>query len=421
MSKSKSITSRNLNWGLSSGWLLLILLFACRAKPQLSPPPATQLARAALSHPAQIVVGERFTVLLTDSPLPDQTTVYLTGITSFGTYQWSSVIQQGQATFTLLLTETGLLTLYAEQASPSTLYLLPAEAISPLTPLVGARSIIANGKDWSMVVLIPFDRWGNPLQDGASFQVEALHPDQAISRYRLETANLLAWERIYSHTQAGKSRIAAQGEGIYGPEAILLEVADWPEPFTLSADAQTGSFSADSHHLINLKTSRLSDAHGNITPDGTSVLWSIKDPDGERRIPSYTIDGYASLPIETPKRAGKLTIIASVHHVTSKPLTLTFAPDETSYVTHLQWNRERVELRIGPIHTKLGQYLPDGTEVFIELRDSRGRVWGEVTTQIVKGFGSAEFRRALLPPNDYIAFVTIGSHTQQIRFTLPTP
>ncbi len=114
---------------------------------------------------------------------PDDTPVYLIATGSYGSLAYTLPLRNGRGPFHPApppeTDRSGLVTLAArlgKAQAQTQVNLEPGPPVEPLTALVGARSITADGGHWAMVVTIPFDELGNPVADGTPVQIRALHP-----------------------------------------------------------------------------------------------------------------------------------------------------------------------------------------------------------------------------------------------------
>jgi hypothetical protein len=263
---------------------------------------------------------------------PDDTPVTLVVQDSYGVRAYRAPLRGGRAAFALPTEATrqaGLVHLTATvggATGTAHLRLLPGAPVAPVVPLLGSRSIVANGRAESIVTVLPLDQFDNPAAEGTAVHVRALQPG---GRQRIQTtivAHLLAWVPITSGTRAGRTVVAASAGDAGGPSAALEEVAGVPQPFALSATPER--LPADGRQLATLRTEPLRDRFGNVLPDGTRVTFVATMPDGTTRtIPASTLDGSAAAPLQAPAAPGIATVYAVAAEVESTPLRLRFTPD----------------------------------------------------------------------------------------------
>ncbi len=391
------------------------------------PPAATITGPLALDAPAQAQVGEPVQVRVGPVSAPDGTTVTFMALGSYGPRIIHAPLAAGFVTFNVESEATrrsGTMTLVATVGNArgtAELTLQPGPPVGPLTPLVGSRSIPVGGEHWSMAVVVPFDRLDNPVADGTPITFRAQHPDGSLEEKVVPTRHLLAWERIYSGTEAGTTRIAVSAAGAHGPEETLLEFATLPVSITLTAEPPT--LPANGQDLMMLRTDTLRDQLGNVLPDGTLVTFVVEEPDREpRRIPAYTVAGRAEVPLQAPAQPGAATVRAVIENVTSESLVVTFTPGpaiNTFPVTaDVDVTTGGLLLTAGPLLGQLEQYVPDGTPVRLSVIPANGERQ-EYTAITAKGHATLELRLAQLTRGSYTVEATAGAGRGSTEFTIP--
>ncbi len=298
--------------------------------------------------------------------------------------------------------------------------LIPGEAVEPLTPLVGPRTITANGETWSIATIIPFDKYANPIGDGTTATFTIYHPGNVLEEFKSTTRNLVSWMRVNSKTKAGKTFITAQIGDAYGNETELIETADWPVSFTMTNEPK--EVVADGKQLTQVRTSRIVDQYGNVMPDGTLVQFVVEDEDGYRRVlPSKTVDGFAHLPLQAPLRPTRFTVIGTVFAVESEPLIINFKPGPAIGAFPVEMAEGSAQydgymtFTAGPLLGEREQYIPDGTPVLFRLMHETGKV---IEEEVVSDDGYALFahRQAQLLTGAYTVQVYVGTGEGRLTF-----
>jgi hypothetical protein len=398
----------------------LVLLAPTPAAPMISP------ARLTISAPASAPVGSVIPITIAAEAAAEGTPVTLVAQDSYGLRVYRAPLEDGQAGFVLTSEETrhaGLLRLVAtvgNTLSDTNLQLLPGAPAGPLVPLVGPRSIAADGRDRSMVTVLPLDQFGNPAATGTDVQVRARHPDGSLHEQTVQVAHLLAWARIRSSTRAGRTTIVATSEGASGPEAALDEVAGVPQPFVLAAEPP--ELPADGRQLLRLRTTTLRDRFDNVLPDGTLVTFVVTAPDGtQRSIPAVTIDGSAEAPLQAPTTPGRATVQAVAAGVESAPLQVEFtsgpAVGRIDLAAQVDEPAGALRLTAGPLTGALGQHIPDGTLVQFRLRGAGEAL--DVSAPAEEGYARVQVRLAELAAGSYTIDATVGNIQGSTRVEVP--
>jgi hypothetical protein len=288
-------------------------------------------------------------------------------------------------------TVAGLVTLVASgpglEPSSAELSVLPAEASGPLVPLIGPRSIVADGADFTMVSVLPADRFGNPLADGTPLSLRRLRPDGGVEDGELVVDHHVARTRLVAGTVAGEDLVQVALGPVRGRERSFREVAGTARPFELRVDAVAGGRRADGRALTPVTTTTLVDRHGNPLPDGTMVEFRAVGPDGASTMQGVTIGGRATATLEAPGRPGTVDVQAWAAGTASSPLSVTFGAAVSSVPARARVEGDAVVVDIGPVLGPLGGYVPDGTEVTVRAVSSAGGSPGPVTRMLRDGRG----------------------------------
>jgi hypothetical protein len=192
-------------------------------------------------------------------------------------------------------------------------------------PLIGARSIRADGADRAMVAAIPADRFGNPAPAGTRVAVTVVHPDESLASFDAEVTRTVGWTWVPSVTTAGDAEVVAAVDGMRSAAGRLVEVPGVPAPFALSLESPR--LPADGTTLVTVASDVLVDVHGNRLLDGTAAQLRADYLDGTSSFQTVvTVAGMARATVEAPDQAGVVRVEMTVLGVTSRPLDLEFRP-----------------------------------------------------------------------------------------------
>jgi hypothetical protein len=402
-------------------FLPALFMIACQSKPlqqevadRVLPVRVVERIKAGqpavvIAGPIEVSDGTAATLLIQGSYGPRiLISQFLGGLAAF---PLSSSFTQQAGVATLIVTTPG----YAGSAE---MMIEAGPPVEPVTPLVGARSIIADGDHWSMTVVVPFDQYNNPIADRTLVNIQALHPGDRLEQITKEMDHLVGWARVYSGTEAGRTTIAVEVEGVPGPEGTLLEVPGPPIPFDLTANPHT--LPADGRVLTTIRTSKLVDRFGNELLDGSQVTFMLEDEDGTMRLlPAYIIDGTAETSLQAPLEPSSVNVSASVFGVSSLPVQVVFTDATRDFAVQARVDSEEgvINLLAGPVLGNLGQYVPDGTPVRFMAISAAGilyRAEGEVD----RGYAAGELRLAELKPDSYVVRARVGDAGGETEFTI---
>ncbi len=360
---------------VASAAVALLLLLARDEEPTL--PSAS--GSLTVDAPDRLDAGDPLPVTLSGASRDlDTATVVL--VTTAGTHAVDVGLTSGGGTVDLaptMTTAAGAAEVWAiagrDQSSTSVL-LLSGPPVEPLVPFVGPKSIVADGEDHAMVVVLAADRFGNPVPQRTDIELWATRPDGSRTAGTVESTGLVAWQRLFAGTLAGRTSVATSLGSVQGPVADLDEVAGRPAEIILD-DPAGEALLADGRRLHVVRTKQLRDRFGNVVTDGTVVDFRSDTPEGRRTASAPTIDGRAEVWIEAPSVPGAVQLVAQSSGVASLPLEIGYATAVEDVPLQLERSQDGWLIRVGPIALVDGGWIPDGTEITVDI-PGRGTVTG---------------------------------------------
>ncbi|SCX99352.1 hypothetical protein SAMN05192588_0624 [Nonlabens sp. Hel1_33_55] len=242
--------------------------------------------------------------------------------------------------------------------------LLPsAENLGALENYLGPRSIVANVRDYTMLVAIPTDSLDNMLPDGTQVSLNHQFKNQ-ITRTPFQLDKGFAWQRIQAPLTTGRISTGSTLNDISSLELVADVFPDVAVDFQLELD-QNHSY-ADGNEISTFKTSQIKDEHGNVMTDGTLVKFFMSDATGSQwQTVASTINGYAFAKAIHPQTPTKWNVKALIQGIAESPdLQVTFNSIIDDIPVEL---RNKKTIVVGPLTSHLGQIIPDGIQVRIEL------------------------------------------------------
>lgn len=423
--------------------LFLCLLTACTSAAEtaseLTP---IQPSALRIEAPAQINAGAPLHLIVYTTPPETTAPILLTAQGTFGFYPQKETPTVGHAHFTVPPLQTrhaGVVHLEAsvgEVSSSATVEILPGAAVDPVLPLVGPRSIVADGEHWTMAITTPRDALDNPVADGSVVTLRAQHPvapgalpESGLELIATKTRNLLSWVRVYSRTRAGRLLLTATADNGHSPERVVLEVPGPPTLFALQADPLTAA--ADGHQWIRIRSDQITDRFGNVLLDGNEVtILAAMPPDEMRTVPAITVDGRIYTTLQAPTRPGTMFVRAWIGGASSQVVMVTFTPGPAvqTIAVSSSWQAEGILLRAGPLVGDREQFVPDGTEVTFTIMGPSGRSPdgtmpdGAVRQTVVPseyGYATLLVRALTLLPGPYAVAVDAGTGVGNTFFSVP--
>lgn len=235
------------------------------------------------------------------------------------------------------------------------------EPVDPVVPLVGPRTIIANGDDFTMSVSSPQDEFGNAVANGTAVVTEALRPDGATNSVTTPVAGGVAAAIVVSTTEVGRIALATTAGDATGPTNIVDQVAGLPAPFEIEVDRRNAF--ADGFALHEMVTTTLFDTFGNELPDGISATFVIDDLEGRSFVEATVQGGVARALLQAPALPGTVTISARVSGRESQETSIVFETGVIALPVEAERIGDDVIVNVGRVLAARGGYPPDGTPV----------------------------------------------------------
>lgn len=151
------------------------------------------------------------------------------------------------------------------------------ESTTAIETYFGPRGIRAGGRDFSMLFMVPLDRYDNPLPDGSVVAINQ-QMDNELRTISVTTQNGYAFKKLYSSDKAGRMLVSATAHGVHSKELTSMVSPSNSVDFTI--DYRRVHDYADGNQVVLFKTSLLRDRYGNQIADGTLVNFSIVDQGG---------------------------------------------------------------------------------------------------------------------------------------------
>ena len=332
-----------------------------------------------ISAPAEVAAG---TIVSIDGVAQSQTgTADVAVHTGLGRMTLAMPIASGVGQLELpaaVTQQAGVITILSGDAR-ATMTVTPGDVAELVAPLVGPRTIVADGQDTSLAVVLPVDGYGNQVADGTSVDVEWHQPasSQAVE-HELAAVDGMAWVHIPAGQVSGPTTIRStsrsnSGESIHGAAVRIDEVPGAVAQISIAAASNVGI--ADGRSLIAIESERLVDSFGNELLDGASAQFLFDGPNGQGLVPGTVQNGVVRVELVAPSTSGMLTGSLSVHGVQSNEVTISFEPAIARFDATIERVDGDTVLRVESAVDSSGAFVADGTEV----------AWGDQRTQTRRG------------------------------------
>lgn len=335
----------------------------------------------------EVPAGGRFDVAVM-AAAPDESIVELGVFGALNTTLLTTSLEDGAANFTIDGVHTrhsGVITVVASvlgnSSVPADIGVVPLEAVEPVVPLVGPRTIVADGADITMVTVSPADRYGNAVSTGTDVMTTLTRADGSVERRADPVAGGVAATIATATTETGRVTVSTTVGTAGGPSNVFDEVAGRPADFRVEIDTRNPI--ADGFNLRDVQTTTLRDRYGNLLPDGVAAVFTVESEAGSTFVHTTVQGGIARTRIKAPGRPGVLTIQALVSGAESELTSLRFDPAVDVVPVATATVNDITTFTVGPVQSTLGGYVPDGTTVVVY--DSSAEVLA--SAEVRGGFG----------------------------------
>ncbi len=304
----------------------------------------------------------------TDGSHPEGGEVVVVALSGLTAHEFRVAIGDRTGAFDLPgpLTETaGLLTLVSGEVRHD-LRIAPGDPTDPTAALVGPRTIVADGADFTMAVAAPADRFGNPVADDTPVAFSRVNPLGAIATEQATTRSGLAFTRYTAGTLAGRSEYWATARDIAGPAAIVDEVPDLAREVTVVLPDRIPP--ADGRTTLTLETEPILDANGNHLLDGTAGEFRITSRAGVVVVPAVVQNQRLRGVWTVPGEPTLISIVAIVNGVESAPVGADVATAITALPVTARSTDDGVRVTVGPAVGAFGAFVADGTTAIVDGR-----------------------------------------------------
>jgi hypothetical protein len=229
---------------------------------------------------------------------------------------------------------------------------------------LGPRTILAGGKEFTMMVTVPTDSLDNPKREDTDVILKYQFL-QNITNLTLKTKDFIAWYDIYSPTKSGKMLVSSQCDKIETKEIETEIYPNLANNFTINYK-RNHEF-ADGNQITHFTTSVIKDQFGNTVSDGTLVTFIIKTKNNfVLKTFGTTINGIASAQILHPDHQEVYTVKGFITGMAeSNSLVINYKPILSTF--NYAFSNNNRTIAVGPIKSFMNQLVPDGIKVVLKI------------------------------------------------------
>jgi prophage maintenance system killer protein len=259
---------------------------------------------------------------------------------------------------------------------------------------LGPRSILAGGKEFTMMVTVPTDVFDNPVMENTAVLIK----NQFLSNITIDaekTKNFIAWKNIFSNKPSGKILVSTECKNTASKE---IETEVYPNIATnFSINYIRNHEFADGNQITTLTTSIIKDYYDNVVSDGTLVSFIITTQNNTiLKTFGTTIKGIATGQLLHPDHPDFYTVKGYITGIAdSNSLTIAYKPILSTFnYTFSDGNRT---LTVGPLKSFMNQLVPDGIKVTVNVFQGNKLVTTlqeDISNGIAKFYISSDFYKA---------------------------
>ncbi|MBP6754727.1 MAG: hypothetical protein KA210_01170 [Bacteroidia bacterium] len=229
---------------------------------------------------------------------------------------------------------------------------------------LGPRSILAGGKEFTMMVAVPCDGFDNPILENSTVTIKNQFLEN-ITIHTQKTKNFIGWENIFSSNPSGKMLVSTECKNIATKE---IETEIYPNIATdFSINYNRNHEYGDGNQITSLSTSIIRDNYNNIVIDGTMVSFIINTKNNYiLKTFGTTINGIATGEILHPDHEDVYSVKAYVTGIAeSNILQINYKPILATF--NYAFSNENRKITVGPIKSFMNQLVPDGIKVILKI------------------------------------------------------
>lgn len=229
---------------------------------------------------------------------------------------------------------------------------------------LGPRSILAGGKQSTMMVAVPTDGFDNPVIENTPVLIK----NQFFNNITIDarkTKNFIAWKNIFSDRQIGKILFSTECKNIVTKEIDTEVCPNIASNFSIHF-TRNHEF-ADGNQITTLSTSIIKDQFDNIVSDGTLVTFIIINQKSTiLKTFGTTIKGIATGQLLHPDHPDLYTVKGYITGISeSNSLFINYKPILSAF--NFTFSDQNRTITVGPLKSFMNQLVPDGIKVTVKI------------------------------------------------------
>ena len=294
------------------------------------------------------------------------------------------------------------------------LEILPLSGDSLIESFLGPKTIFVGGEEKTMLTNVTTDKYGNPILDGSKVNYSIRFPGEKSYTREVEADHLVSFIQLKSKEEIGKIIIGANCDKGSIREQEIRVIPGYPTKFRVEV-VEWFPY-ADSRQTVWIRTDVIRDSFGNVIADGTMVSFMVKaNSKIINEYKSFTVGGIANVYLENPPTETSWEVFAqSDNENRSNSIKLDFESNIESIA--FDYDRRKHSVFVGPITSKLGQFVNDGTEVSLIISKGESEILLE--NEALDGFCEFKLRGNKFVQGTYALALEVGGERSTKRLVI---
>lgn len=290
--------------------------------------------------------------------------------------------------------------------------IMPQQKVSSIQSYLGPPSIVAGGKDFSMLVTIPTDAYDNPLADNTKLAVK----HQFLNKKQVDTVtikNSISYKNIFSPKKTGRIALSASCLGFNSKEFSIDVMPSTPNNFTINYK-QHHKY-ADGNQITTFETSVITDEFQNIVSDGTYVTFFITTANTSiLKTSGTTLNGVATASIIHPDHADSWSIQAFIEGMaSSNNITIDYSAVISDF--DIVFANKYRDITVGPLKSFMQQMIPDGLQVTLEIYNNTTKIREILQKTSAEGYVHFTLKPNQFPKGNYTITVIAAGISKSVK------
>ena len=264
---------------------------------------------------------------------------------------------------------------------------VPGPAVTPLEPILTAKSVRVTREESPAVIIQPLDK--NQNVTTSSVKLRVVNPDKQIAETQLSVEALYSWTYLPKSRDAGTQYVIAETQSARGERAELDLLPG--EVARSDFQAVVHSAPASGRDTWHLRLAFPRDRLVNRISEGSSILFYGGGSGIDFFATRPLNQGESNLILPSYPQAGQFAIRSQSGSYLSDSVELTALALSASEISYRWLSLEPLRLELGPVIDQYGAIPDTGSEVRIDILDADNAVISQLNSPLSDGKASIVF------------------------------